>query len=251
MGQITYGPGALWAKRIDIPMATPINIGKVNEFSFDEDGEAKSLYGSTDYALAVRRGTVKTSGKAKAALMSAQAINLFNGNTIVAGSQVLVAQGEAVSIPASAPFTVVAANGANFDEDLGALYGATQNPMTLVGTLTAAGQYEVSTGGTYTFDSVDAGAAALLNYSYKDTTHGGFTKTTIAKPIGTMPVFELIYVTVDAVGGSFYCRFYNCISTKLGRGFKLTDFMMPEIDFLMAQNAAGQVYLESYSPSGA
>jgi hypothetical protein len=250
MGQIVYGPGALWLKRIDIANATPINVGKVNEFSFDEDGDAKALHGQTDYPLAVRRGTVKLSGKAKTALLSAQAMNCFNGNIILAGTQVLASLAETATVPVAPPFTVTAANAATFDEDLGPLYAANQAPFSNTATLTGAGQYQVSGTGTYTFDSVDSGVAVALNYSYKDTTHGGFMKTTIGRSIGTMPVFELIYATSDAVGGAYYVRFFNCISTKLAKSFKLVDFMMPEIDFMMAQNQAGQVYEESFSPAG-
>jgi hypothetical protein len=249
---ITYGPGALFLTRTDIVGATPINVGLVNEFSIDEAGETKSLYGQKDYALAVRRGTVKCTAKAKAALMSAQALNVFNGNTITKGAQLLASLGEKVSIPTVAPFTVAGANAANFNTDLGVVYDANQYPLSLVGTLTAAGQYETSAGGTYTFDSLDAGAAVDLNYSYGTaSTAGGYQKTTYAQNIGQMPTFRVDYVTTDPVGGTFYFRAYCCVSAKLSRSFKITDFMMPELDFELGVNAAGAVYLESYSPQGA
>jgi hypothetical protein len=251
MGQIVYGPGALFLTRLDIATATPINIGYVNEFSFDEDGETKQLYGQTDYPLAVRRGTIKTSGKAKAALISAQALNAFNGQTIVAGTQTKASLGEAGTIPASTSFTVTAANAANFNTDLGPVYASNLVPFSNVGTgsLTAAGQYKEASG-IYTFDSMDAGLGVLLNYSYLDTLHGGYSKTTAAKTIGTAPTVQIDYVTTDAVGGTLYVRFYNAIVSKLSRQFKITDFMMPEIDFEFGQNSAGNVYMESYSPSG-
>jgi hypothetical protein len=108
----------------------------------------------------------------------------------------------------------------------------------------------VGAGGVYTFDSADGGLGVLLNYSYTDSTHGGFSKTTIAKPIGTAPYCQIDYVTTDEVGGTYYVRIFNAIIGKLSRGFKITDFMMPELDFEFGQNQAGQVYTESFSPAG-
>jgi hypothetical protein len=250
MGQIVYGPGALFLTRLDIAGATPINVGFVNEFSLEEAGETKSLYGQTDYPLAVRRGTVKASGKMKNALMSAQALNAFNGCVIVAGTQIKASLGEAATIPASTTFTVTAANAAAFNSDLGPVYASNLLPFSKVGTLTAAGQY-ISNNGTYTFDSADGGLGVLLNYSYSDSTHGGFEKTTIARTIGTAPTCQLDYVSTDAVGGTYYVRVFSAVISKLSRQFKLTDFMMPELDFEFGQNQAGQVYTESFSPSGA
>jgi hypothetical protein len=252
MGQIVYGPGALFLTRTDIVGATPINVGLVNEFSIDEAGETKSLYGQKDYAYAVRRGTVKCTGKAKAAIMSAQALNVFNGNMITKGAQLLASLGEKLSIPTVSPFTVAGANAANFNSDLGVVYDGTQFPFQLVETLAGAGQYETSAGGTYTFDSLDGGMLVDASYSYSSATSaGGYQKITSAQNIGKMPTFQIDYVTTDPVGGTFYFRGYAAVSSKLSRSFKITDFMMPEIDFELGQNPAGQVYLESYSPQGA
>jgi hypothetical protein len=252
MGQIVYGPGALFLTPLGVVGATPINVGYVNEFSFDEDGETKELYGQMDYPVAARRGTIKGSGKMKNALMSAQALNAFNGCTIVAGTQIKASLGEAATIPAAAPFTVVGANAANFNSDLGPVYASNLVPFSNqgTGTLTAAGKY-TSANGTYTFDSLDGGLGVFLNYSYLDSTHGGFTKITTAKTIGLAPTVMLDYVTTDPVGGTYYFRAYCAIMSKLSRSFKITDFMMPELDFMVMQNAAGQVYEESFSPSGA
>ena len=37
-------------------------------------------------------------------------------------------------------------------------------------------------------------------------------------------------------------RLFKCVGEKLSRAHKLTDFMMPEVDFSYQANAAGQVY---------
>ena len=171
MGMITYGPGTLILTRLDLPNPTPINSGYVNEFSLEDSGDTKQLFGATDYPLAVRRSTIKTSGKMKNALLSCRAANVLNGCTVIAGTQTLASLGESAAIPGAAPFTVVAANGSNFDSDLGPIFAATNTPLVNVGasgTLTGTGQYKVSAGGTYTFDSVDAGLSAYLNYAYKN-----------------------------------------------------------------------------------
>jgi hypothetical protein len=252
-GQALYGPGSLYVRRTDIANGTPVNLGYVNEFSISEKGETKQLFGQTDYPLAVRRGTIKSTFKAKSALLTASGFNVFNGGNITAGTQILGSLAEAATVPASGGFTVAAAHAAAFNADVGVTYQNNGSPLfrPLNGTLSAAGQYTVSNGGTYTFDSIDAGAAVLLAYLYNNTTGGGFHKVVSAQIIGSMPTFEMWYVNTDPEYGTYTFHAYNCVAGSLDRSFKLTDFMMPELDIEMAQNAAGVVYEESYSPFGA
>jgi hypothetical protein len=67
--------------------------------------------------------------------------------------------------------------------------------------------------------------------------------------IGTNPTFQLDYSTT-LQGNAYYARFYACIAEKLTRAHKLTDFMMPEIDFGFFANGAGNVYKASYADQG-
>lgn len=252
MAFAVFGPGALYATRTDISNPTPINIGYAQEFALDETGENKELFGSYQYPLAVARGTIKCTGKAKAAVISGQALNIFHGNTFNAG-QLKASLGEAATVPASGTYTVVGGHAANFNADLGVVYSSTGLPLIAEGAASlvgAAGEYYANNG-TYTFYSGDASAKVNLSYAWNDTVSadGGQTQVIANQLIGYAPTFQLDYVTVFQ-GKSYYLRLFNVICTKLAQNFKLTDFMMPELDFSISANTAGNVYQVSYADIG-
>lgn len=244
MALTIFGPGTLFVTRTDIVGATPINIGKISEFSYDESVEVKQLYGQDNYALAIASGTVKATGKMKPAVLSANAINsAFHGASFTAG-QILMAAGEAATIPAVSTYTVTVSNSAHFDTDLGVIYAATGLPLTKVTTAPAQGQYSVLAG-VYTFAAADASAAVKISYAYTLSTSGQIQHV-VAKPIGVTTTFQIDYSTTDSTGKAYFVRFYNCVATKLTQAFKLSDFKTQEVDFDFFQNAAGKVYDASY-----
>jgi hypothetical protein len=82
--------------------------------------------------------------------------------TYTAGYQVAA---EAASVPAAAPYEVLAqAPYGDWASDAGVAY-ANGTPLTAVAGTPAAGQYAVSEG-SYTFSAADAGAAVALTYGY-------------------------------------------------------------------------------------
>lgn len=246
MSFAVFGPGSVYVTRNDIANGTPINIGYANEFSYDEAGETKSLYGQNQYPLDSARGTIKSTGKIKAAQVSATALNaVFHGLTLASGS-LLLSQVEAGTI---ATDTVTVSNSAKFDTDLGVVYIAGANagqPLIQVASAPTVGQYSVAAG-VYTFSAADQttqtglGSTPLVGISYAYTATAGQSKTVTNQAIGTSPTFQLDYATVHE-GITYYVRFYKCIASKLSSAFKLTDFMMPEVDFEFFANAAGNVY---------
>lgn len=305
-----FGPGSMYVKRIDIANQTPVNIGYAQEFSYDESAESKELYGTDQYPLVVARGTIKATGKAKAATVSGLALNaVFNGQNFSTG-QLLMAQGEAQTVPTAVthptsgdtpsgavlPFasttgvavgmsvsglnipvntfvlsfvvntsvtltnvvagdvpsttvitfgpSVAVANAAHFDTDLGVVYAATNLPLMLVTGSPTVGQYAVTATGEYSFNTADEGLGVLVTYAYTSST-GGQTITVMNTPIGTTPVFQIDYST-SLYGNPYYVRFFACVSNKLARAHKLTDFMMPEVDFGFFALASGKVYEISY-----
>jgi hypothetical protein len=242
-GFAVFGPGSLYLTRTDITNATPVNIGFANEFSLDETAETKDLYGQLQYPLVTARGTIKATGKAKAAVVSGLAINAaFHGMSFSVG-QLLMASGEAASVPAVSPYTVTVTNSTHFDTDLGVVYAASGLPLIKVVATPTLGQYMVSVG-IYTFSAADEGVAVKITYAYL-ATMGGQTKIVTNQLIGTAPTFQLDYST-SLNGNPYYLRLYQCVATKLSQSFKLTDFMMPELDFAIFANAAGNVYEASY-----
>lgn len=72
--------------------------------------------------------------------------------------------GEAQTIPATAPYTVIAVNAATFAFDQGVAY-ANGTPLVAVSANPAAGQYAVAPTGIYTFAAADEGKSITLAYA--------------------------------------------------------------------------------------
>ncbi len=234
MGYAVFGPGILIAKRLDIANGTPINVGYAQEFSFDLAGSTKQLFGQNQYALVAARGTVKSTGKFKNAVVSGIALNaiFFAGSLASGGDQWVI--DEAGTVPASVSYTITVAGAATFVNDLGLRYAATGLPFQRVAPAAEAiGKYSVNeTTGVYTFSAADASAAVLITYQ-KDLTGSGQSLNLTNQPIGYTPTFGLYYYTNlnQPTSKPFVTTIYNCVSSKLSFGFKLEDFMMPELDF--------------------
>jgi len=240
----SFGSGVLIGTRTDIANATPVNFGLVQEVTLDETASVKELFGQFQRPLALARGTIKTSGKAKVARISGLAFaNLYYGATPVAG-QTATSFAEAGTVAASSPYVVTVANAATFVGDEGVVYAASGLPLTKVATSPAAGQYSVAAG-VYTFDATDAGKAVLVTYTYTLTTGG--QKFTIANQLlGTTPTFQALFYTTFQ-GQSVTLSLNNCTSSKLSFGTKLEDFVLPEFDFACFPDASGNVMTWSFS----
>lgn len=247
MSLAAFGPGSLYLTRTDVSPSTPVNIGFAQEFQIDITYTGKALYGQNQLPLQQARGTAKLTGKAKAAQISGIALNnaVFGQAAFTPGTRSAVI-GEPHAVPATPYQVTIAPPGAGtFDADLGVVYASGPNagfPLQNVGasgTLSAAGQYK-QTAGTYTFYSADTLANTAITYTYTLTGSGQRLIVT-NQPIGFTPTFQLDYITTNQ-NKTFAIRAFQCISDKLAMQFKLEDFMIPEIDFSIFQNAAGQVF---------
>jgi len=192
--------------------------------------------------LAIGRGAIKTTGKAKVARISGLAFaNLFYGVTPSAG-QVATAFGEYHVIPSSA--TVSAQNASNFAGDNGVVYATTGLPLTKVATNPLVGEYAVA-GGAYTFNAEDANNAVLLTYTY--TISGAGQNFNIANQLlGTTPTFQAQFYTTFQ-GQAVSLKLNACTSTKLSFQTKLEDFVTPEFDFSCFADPSGNVMSWSFS----
>jgi len=237
-----FGPGILCVRRIDIANQGSINIGKAQEFSINLKASSKELYGQNQLPDLVARGTIKASGKIKAARLSALAMNAaFFGQTLNSGGYQWNVN-EAHNIPAVSTYTITVTNSATFDQDLGVTYAATGQPFVLVASGPTVGQYSVSAG-VYTFAAADEGVAVLITYT--STVSGTGQNMLFAnQPIGTTPVFQLDYWNnvVQPSASPFAVRAFQCVSDSFGLQFKLEDYAMPEIDFSMYCNPAGNLF---------
>jgi hypothetical protein len=240
----SFGSGVLIGTRTDIENATPVNFGLVQEVTIDEQAGVKELYGQYQYPLAVARGTIKTTGKAKVARISGLAFaNLYYGLVPAAG-QVATSFAEAGTVAASTPYTVSVVNAANFVDDAGVLYAASGLPLTKVASSPSVGQYSVADG-VYTFNASDAGKAVLVTYTYTIASSG--QKFTVANQlIGTTPTFQAIFYTTFQ-GQAVSLQLNNCTSSKLSFGTKLEDFTLPEFDFSCFADSFGNVMTWSFT----
>jgi len=240
----SFGSGVLIGTRTDIVNATPVNFGLVQEVTIEEAATVKELYGQYQHAIAIARGTIKTTGKAKVARISGLAFaNLFYGVTPAAG-QLATAFAEAAVVPASTPYAVTPANSTTFADDLGVLYAATGLPLVKVASAPATGQYALAAG-VYTLSAADAGKALLLNYTYQIAASGqNFPVTN--QLTGTTPTFQAQFFTTFQ-GQAVSLKLRNCTSSKLSFGTKIEDFVVPEFDFSCFADATGTVMTWSFA----
>ena len=240
----SFGSGVLIGTRTDVLNATPVNFGLVQEVTIEESATVKELYGQFQHPIAIARGTVKTTGKAKVARISGLSFaNLFYGVQPQAG-QLATAFAEAATVPAASPFTVVPANGASFADDLGVLYAATGLPLARVAGAPSAGQYGLAAG-AYTLAAADAGKALLLNYTYQ-LAGSGQSFPVMNQLTGTTPTFAAQFFTTFN-GQAVSLKLRACTSSKLSFGTKLEDFVVPEFDFSCFADATGTVMSWSFS----
>jgi hypothetical protein len=236
-----FGPGIIILQNVTQTTPAPINVGYANEFSIDLSASTKQLYGQKQFPLAAARGTVKATGKIKAATLSGLAWNAaFFGQSMAAGGF----QWNVDEAHTMAGTTVQVTNHSTFDADLGVRYAATNLPLQRVAAGSeTTGYYSVSTStGIYTVSSGDNAAGLLLTYS--NTTTGGQSLTVANQLIGNTPVFQLDYYTNlnQPTAKPFAIRLYAAVASKFTLASKLEDFVMPEIDFEFYANAAGNVY---------
>jgi hypothetical protein len=241
MSQFIFGAGSLWGTSTATG-STPIQFGALQEASFDFSATTKELFGGSQFALAVRRGTIKVTGKAKNGTVNGAMFNsLFFGQNGSVG-QVLVANGETASIPAT-PYAITVSNASKFSEDLGVKYSLTGLPLTRVASAPTTGQYSVSNVGVYTFAAADTLLSVAISYSYTSTT-GGTTTAITNQRLGTTPIFSMTFNAIDN-GKQVTYTFPKCTASKLSFGTKLEDFVIPEFDFHVFADDSGQVCIQS------
>ena len=240
----SFGSGVLIGTRTDIANATPVNFGLVQEVTIDEAATVKELYGQFQHPIAIARGTIKTTGKAKVARISGLAFaSLFYGAQPQAG-QLATAFAEAGAVPAASPYAVTPANVAGFADDAGVIYAATGLPLVKVAASPSAGQY-VLAAGVYTFAAADAGRALLLNYTYAVAASG--QKFVVTNQLtGTTPTFQAQFFTTFQ-GQAVSLKLNACTASKLSMQTKLEDFVIPEFDFSCFAESTGTVMTWSFA----
>ena len=254
-----FGPGILICTRTDISNGTPINVGYAQEFTFDATGTTKQLFGQNQLPLVAARSTIKVTGKVKAAVLSGIALNnLFWGQTVsTATGQLAWTVGSTFTLSTATTYTSTGSplqvgSSLTFDADLGVTFVNTGLPGRRVstGSETSSGTYSISsTGpGLYYFSSADtisltAGTTNPIKVNFTSTTTTGQSLIVANQLIGYSPTFQIDYYTNlnQPTAKPFVIRCYQAIASKYMLGWKLEDFMMPEFDFDLFANSAGNL----------
>lgn len=249
-----FGPGILIIQRTDIAVPSPINVGFAQEFSFDATGTLKELYGQKQWPLVVARGTIKGTGKFKAATLSglAWAAAFYGGSgTSTASGQFAWNVDSTFTLSTASTTAVQVGSSTTFDTDLGVRYAATGLPFRRVSTGNeAVGSYSVTTGspGLYNFAAGDTTGGAAggtpIKVNFTNTTSVGQSLLVTNQLIGVTPTFQLDYYTAldQPTLKPFAIRMYACVAQKHSLPFKLEDFALPEFDIGIYANAADQVF---------
>jgi hypothetical protein len=234
-----FGAGTLIAKGSGAN-PTPVPFGILQEVSLDFSFSLKELYGTNQFPADIGRGTAKIGGKCKFAELNADLFGSVFFNETVSAGQVLVAIGEAGTVPAATTYTITVDNDADFVSDEGVSYTTTGVQFRRVAAAPAIGEYVVNEStGVYTFAAADASAAVLISYIYTSAS-GGRTFTITNNLLGDAPEFSVLFngkrnnkqITIELV---------RCVSSKLTLATKLEDFMIPDFDFSAMANDAGTV----------
>jgi hypothetical protein len=217
----------------------PQRFGTIQNVDLEITQKLQSLYGQNKFPDDVAPSDMKISGKAAFANIEINIYNaLFYAETTVTGISIVQPQ-ESQPVPTSpGPYTIQVTNHATYSEDLGVQYASTGQPLVRVSSLTAAGQYTVSTStGTYTFYSGDAGAAVLISYVY--TSSSGTTLTANNHLQGYGPTFELFLL--EPYQGTNGVHLYTCRCSKMSNPLKRDNYLISDFEFEAYPNAAGKV----------
>ncbi len=217
------------------PDPTPLGIGVLQNIKMTLGADIKSLCGIGQWAVdtAIGKRTIKGSFE------FAQISNLlmsqlfFCDGTTPGTVDTTTYPGEAHQVPASSTYTITVTNAALTPLiDYGVTYADTGIALMNIGgaSLTAAGQYKVNLStGVYTFDSADASANVLINYSWTPAS-GGTTLSAQSHPMGYGPLLALNLVFPYEGGGiGFYLP--NVRLGKLDVATKLEDYTMYTADY--------------------
>lgn len=237
-GQIAFHSGALFTK--DPVGLGSIQVGTLQEVSFDFKASNKELFGENQFAEAIGRGNTKITGKAKSARFNGALMNqvFFAQPAANVLAQVdLLALGEAGTV-ATASVTVT--NAANFTEDLG-VQSTTGTAYKRVASAPAAGQYSVNEStGVYTFNATENGTVLTFNYLYKTTSSGAGTLQINNQAAGEAPTFKAVFSQKFQLK-TLTLVLNALVAESLGFGFKNEDFAMPEWSFAAQADSLGSV----------
>jgi hypothetical protein len=245
--QFAFGSGAIWGTPLTdsggntITTPTPVRIGVVQDALVDISWTTKQLFGTTQFPVAVGRGTAKCTGTIKNAQVNGAIWNtIVFGQTLSSQLASYVRDVTGAAIPASGPYTITPTppSSGTFGYDLG-VSDSNGIQYTKVTSGPTSGQYSVSAG-VYTFAAADTGKTVFIDYEYTATSTVAKTSTLTGPLLGYVPSFQMD-LFVPFQGKTCRIRMYNAVATKLALATKLEDFIIPDMALEFFANAAGQL----------
>ena len=112
-----------------VPNPTAVKFGVLQKAEIKFAGQNKQLFGQYQFPQDVARGPIKVTGKATSAQIFSSYFDLFFGEGVTSATGLLVAVGEAASVPGSGPYTVTVTHSGTFTQDLGVISAATGIPF--------------------------------------------------------------------------------------------------------------------------
>lgn len=249
MSQIMFGAGNMYVTQLidaygNIPATpTPYPLLVMQEASLDDTAQLKKLFGQNARAFAIARAETTTTIKVKNARVIANVWNaIYYGQTMNTGLITVLTDTTGSVVPGT-PYqvTITPPNSGTFTSDQGVLEGATGYPLQKVASAPATGQYSQA-GAVYTFAAADTGLTRYINYQYTvSTASAGWNMTVKNLAMGAAPAFRA-RLTVLYQGKNIHLDCRNCVATKFSLPFKNTDFAVPELEFELQDDGAGNVY---------
>jgi hypothetical protein len=238
---ILYGIQTADGAGAAVANATPVQFGTMQDISGDISFEEKLLHGAHQMPVAFGRGKGKFEFKAKfAGINGAIMGDLLFGSGSSAGIKAQV-QNFVATVPAT-PFQVTVAppSSGTFVSDLGVLLAETGMPMAKVASAPSSGQYSVSAGGVYTFNTAQTGKGVLISYEYSASSTTARFGTISNQLMGYAPTFKA-QLSQQYAGKSLMLTLNACVASKLTLPFKNDDFSLADFSFTAIADAANIV----------
>jgi hypothetical protein len=246
MALYEFGAGVLWgtpltdANSVAIANPTPVLFGVLQDVSVDISFDTKMLHGQNQFPEAIGRGKGKITGKAKFARMNGLLLNsMFFGQTVTSSLLADYYDTTGAAIPTT-PFQITPTipSAGTWSRDLG-VRDNTGNPMVVVPSAPATGQYSV-TAGVYTFATADTGKTVFISYQYTATSTSAKTSIVSNVQMGNAPTFRAD-LFAGFGGKQTTLSLYSCLASKMSLATKLDDFTVPEMDFDAFADPSGRV----------
>lgn len=244
--QYFFGSGALYGRQTGVSNPTPIRFGALQNATVEFNFTNKSLYGQYQFPLDTARGSCKITGKATfGALNGAAFNNLFFGETL-GTTPTFTAIDEAQTVLANA---VTVTNAATYVGDLGVI-NATDGQLLMTrvaATPSGTGNYAVNeTTGVYTFNSAMNNKSVQVSYDYTGAAGAGNNVVIDNNLTGSGPVF-LMVLAGSLKGNAMRMKLNACMSSKLGLGTKLDDYMTPDFEWESYADTTGNIGAMSFA----